>query len=225
MIEQLKTIREFFDGISVPYETLIAFEQLEAMVGEQEPVAWAVYWGLPPTRQNSVHFDKESAQAVANQIKSATEVRPLYAAPVAQQPQAKPHKPLFADLIAQHPGLREELLEMDKQPQDRPDFTDEWAGYLKDGETPFERFLRERKDVQSALKLYQRALEENERLKAQQPQAGAASSDHPLYVFATEVIHGAYRYTELPAKAKAAIAAARAQPTQAVLEKCGIIKE
>lgn len=34
-----------------------------------------------------------------------------------QQPQAKPHKPLFADLIAQHPGLREELLEMDKQPQ------------------------------------------------------------------------------------------------------------
>ena len=58
-----------------------------------------------------------------------------------------------------------------KQPQARPDFTDEWTGYLKDGETPFERFLRERKDVQSALKLYQRALEENERLKAQQPQA------------------------------------------------------
>lgn len=54
-----------------------------------EPVAWAVYWGLPPTRKNSVHFDKESAQAVANQIKSATEVRPLYAAPVAQQPQAE----------------------------------------------------------------------------------------------------------------------------------------
>lgn len=52
----------------------------------QVPVAWAVYWGLPPTRKNSVHFDKESAQAVANQIKSATEVRPLYAAPVAQQP-------------------------------------------------------------------------------------------------------------------------------------------
>lgn len=35
----------------------------------------------------------------------------------AQQPQAEPHKPLFADLIAQHPGLREELLEMDEQPQ------------------------------------------------------------------------------------------------------------
>lgn len=60
-----------------------------------------------------------------------------------------------------------------QQPQARPDFTDEWTGYLKDGETPFERFLRERKDMQSVLKLYQRVLEENERLKAQQPQAEA----------------------------------------------------
>ena len=57
----------------------------------------------------------------------------------------------------------------DKQPQARPDFTDEWTGYLKDGETPFERFLRERKDLNALTKLYQRALEENERLKAQQP--------------------------------------------------------
>lgn len=32
MKDQLKTIREFFDSISVPYETLIAFEQLESMV-------------------------------------------------------------------------------------------------------------------------------------------------------------------------------------------------
>lgn len=58
-----------------------------------------------------------------------------------------------------------------QQPQARPDFTDEWTGYLKDGETPFERFLRERKDLTALTKLYQRALEENERLKAQQPQA------------------------------------------------------
>lgn len=167
MIEQLKTIRHHLEPLknnSGVRKALTALTQLEAMVGEQEPVAWAVYWGLPPTRQNSVHFDKESAQAVANQIKSATEVRPLYAAPAAQQyeagdmasahndgfragvasvaqqphetevqcpvcnhkfyewpndkqPQAEAHKPLFADLIAQHPGLREELLEMDKQPQ------------------------------------------------------------------------------------------------------------
>ncbi len=60
-----------------------------------------------------------------------------------------------------------------QQPQSRPDFTDEWTGYLKDGETPFERFLRERKDLDALTKLYQRALEENERLKVQQPQAEA----------------------------------------------------
>ena len=43
-------------------------------------------------------------------------------------------------------------------------------------------------------------------------QAEAVPKDHPLYVFATEVIHGAYRYTELPAKAKAAIAAQGEKP-------------
>lgn len=41
----------------------------------------------------------------------------MFAAPVAQQPQAEPHKPLFAELIAKHPGLREELVGMDRQPQ------------------------------------------------------------------------------------------------------------
>lgn len=68
-----------------------------------------------------------------------------------------------------------------KQPQARPDFTDEWTGYLKDGETPFERFLRERKDLNALTKLYQRALEENERLKAQQQQqaeVGNSGFDH-----------------------------------------------
>lgn len=60
-----------------------------------------------------------------------------------------------------------------QQPQARPDFNDEWTGYLKDGETPFERFMRERKDLNALTKLYQRALEENERLKDQQPQAPA----------------------------------------------------
>jgi len=57
-----------------------------------------------------------------------------------------------------------------QQPQARPDFADEWTGYLKDGETPFERFLRERKDLGALTKLYQRALEENEQLKAQPAQ-------------------------------------------------------
>lgn len=59
------------------------------------------------------------------------------------------------------------------QQAQRPDFHDEWTGFLKDGETPFERFMRERKDLTSLTKLYQRALEENEQLRAQQPQAEA----------------------------------------------------
>ena len=145
MKDQLKTIRHHLEPLannSGVRKALTALSELEAMVGQQEPVAWGVYWGLPPTQKNSVHFDKGSAQAVANQIKSATEVRPLYAAPpaqqqyeagdmasahndgfragvasVAQQPQAEAHKPLFADLIAQHPGLRGELKAMDEQPQ------------------------------------------------------------------------------------------------------------
>lgn len=86
-----------------------------------------------------------------------------------------------ADSIHPHydtPALREvaklyakyDALYKAQQPQARPDFTDEWTGYLKDGETPFERFLRERKDLTALTKLYQRALEDNERLKAQQPQ-------------------------------------------------------
>lgn len=118
----------------------------------QEPVAWLV---CSVNSDGSLSLEhaaawKEAAHEHINDaitehgIEEAASwvVRPAYvAAPVAQQPQA------------------------------RPDFTDEWTGYLKDGETPFERFLRERKDLQSLLKLYQRVLEENERLKAQQPQA------------------------------------------------------
>jgi len=94
MKDQINSIRRAVEMATPHYQAdterfkqaLTALSELEAMAGSQEPVAWAVYWGLPPTRKNSVHFDKESAQAVANQIKSATEVRPLYAAPVAQQP-------------------------------------------------------------------------------------------------------------------------------------------
>lgn len=196
VIEQLKTIRSGIEkahiigGQDAIDKALTALTHLEAMVGAQEPVAWAVYWGLPPTRKNSVHFDKESAQAVANQIKSATEVRPLYAAPVAQQPQA------------------------------RPDFTDEWTGYLKDGETPFERFLRERKDMQSVLKLYQRALEENERLKAQ-PQAEAVLTDAVILDVARNMPNPPWG---IGSRLPDAVAFARAIE-QAVLAKCSIIKE
>lgn len=57
------------------------------------------------------------------------------------------------------------------------DFHDEWTGYLKDGETPFERFLRERKDLDALMKLYQRALEENERTKTYQQHKTFAPSE------------------------------------------------
>lgn len=116
--------------------------QLEAMAAGQEPVAWIRGSGIEMLKlENGGCATVYASEGMSNQSS------PLYAAPVAQQP------------------------------QDRPDFTDEWTGYLKDGETPFERFLRERKDMQSVLKLYQRVLEENERLKAQQPQAEAVPWD------------------------------------------------
>jgi rubrerythrin len=43
-----------------------------------------------------------------------------------------------------------------------------WGDHLKEGETPFERFMRERKDGDALLRLYQRAVAENEQLKTQQ---------------------------------------------------------
>jgi len=46
--------------------------------------AWVVYWGIGEMRKNSVHFERETAEKVAAQIKSNTEIRPLYAAPPAQ---------------------------------------------------------------------------------------------------------------------------------------------
>lgn len=48
----------------------------------QEAVAWAVYSGIGEMRKHSVHSKKDAAVEVASSIKSNTEVRPLYAAPV-----------------------------------------------------------------------------------------------------------------------------------------------
>ncbi|WP_174978044.1 hypothetical protein [Pandoraea bronchicola] len=48
----------------------------------QEAVAWAVYSGIGEMRKHSVHSEKATAVEVASSIKSNTEVRPLYAAPV-----------------------------------------------------------------------------------------------------------------------------------------------
>ena len=94
-------------------------------------------------------------------------------APPAQQPQYE-----AGDMASAHnDGFRAGAASVAQQQQARPDFNDEWTGYLKDGETPFERFLRERKDLNALTKLYQRALEENERLKDQQPQAEAVTEN------------------------------------------------
>lgn len=151
MIEQLRTIRagvaEFAEGDGQKGLGMIlgAAAQLEAMVGEQQPVAWTPtltyphyedtrFWVNGKPRQEDIDYWSQHGAGITY----------AYAAPVAQQP--------------------------------RPDFTDEWTGYLKDGETPFERFMRERKDLGALTKLYQRALEENERLKAQQPQAEPTDS-------------------------------------------------
>jgi hypothetical protein len=66
-----------------------------------EPVAWAVYWGIGDVHPNSVHFEKETAAQVASQIKSNTELRPLYAAaqPAQTAQSAEPKKEKARRLI------------------------------------------------------------------------------------------------------------------------------
>ncbi|WP_145927133.1 hypothetical protein [Jeongeupia sp. USM3] len=60
-------------------DALAAIAQHEQVPGE--PVAWVVYWGIGEMRKYSVHFEKATADEVASQIKSHTEVRPLYPGP------------------------------------------------------------------------------------------------------------------------------------------------
>lgn len=62
-----------------PQETVVDWLRERLTVGN--PVVWAVYCGLGEMRPISVHFKKEEALKVASEIKSNTEVRPLYAAP------------------------------------------------------------------------------------------------------------------------------------------------
>ena len=75
---------------------------------------------------------------------------------------------------------------------------DEWRQYLKDGETPFERFMRERKDLDALMTLYQSALQENERFKAQQDAAVANEWPAPL----SEFKEGQWWVSELDAIAR-----------------------
>lgn len=113
MIEQLKTIREALVlGIkainhlggareAMPlHDAMPALAQLEAMVGEQEPVHWRAVLDpeqVPQQLKNTMHVvgfrEKKAAEGfVAEQIDFygwRYTIEPLYAAPVAQQPQAE----------------------------------------------------------------------------------------------------------------------------------------
>lgn len=199
------------------HDAMPALTQLEAMVGE--PVAdinvrpsesggtiasvfshklpvgsWLLYRAAPVAQQPQKLEDVEQYRmrmagictAAIGYWKEGDPIHPDYDTPALRD---------VAKLYAQYDALYKA-----QQPQARPDFTDEWAGYLKDGETPFERFLRERKDLQSLLKLYQRVLEENERLKAQQPQAEAVPVVTPAMVDAYLKANTAYwqQADELP---------------------------
>lgn len=46
-----------------------------------EPAGWAVYWGLPPNRKHSIHFERATAEEAAAVIKSDTRIVPLVASP------------------------------------------------------------------------------------------------------------------------------------------------
>lgn len=71
-----KQLRARIAGIIVPVL------KSAAQSAGQEAVAWAVYSGIGEMRKHSVHSEKAAAVEVASSIKSNTEVRPLYAAPV-----------------------------------------------------------------------------------------------------------------------------------------------
>lgn len=63
--------------------TIIGMAQQSKPPAQAEPVAYAVWWGLGFMRKHSVHFERATAEDVAANIKSYTEIRPLYAGPQA----------------------------------------------------------------------------------------------------------------------------------------------
>jgi len=74
------------------------------------------------------------------------------------------------DSLSDHlQSVVEKLDEALAHPEQEP-----WGDYLKEGETPFERFMRERKDGDALLSLYRRAVAENEQLKAHPEQEPVA---------------------------------------------------
>jgi hypothetical protein len=77
----------------------------------QEPVAWM--------HKQGNHEEPSFRQLDDWEIQNGWEQYPLYTTPPAQ-PEPVQQKPLFADIIAQHPGLAEELKAMDAAPVQEP---------------------------------------------------------------------------------------------------------
>ncbi|WP_250477361.1 hypothetical protein [Caballeronia sp. INML1] len=80
-----------------------------ASEGQAEPVAWAVYWGIGNMRPHSVHFEKETAVKVASEIKSHTELRPLYTHPSAE----------IAALRERIAGMEKDARQIERQAMER----------------------------------------------------------------------------------------------------------
>lgn len=74
------------DDIAKAFQAGARLAQRTASVGDKpatsEPGAYAVWWGVGSMRVNSVHLERATAEQVASEIKSRTEIRPLsYTAP------------------------------------------------------------------------------------------------------------------------------------------------
>lgn len=160
------------DGNLLAQQLLPELDALEQAMNT--PVAWCKL-----TASGNIAYFDGKPMFMDGSVGNEHHKTPLFAAPPAQQPQAEAVPAgcvVVSAAVLRKLGIAGAVIETiarpvpAQQPQARPDFNDEWTGYLKDGETPFERFMRERKDLTSLTKLYQRTLEENEQLKAQQAQ-------------------------------------------------------
>jgi len=80
------------------------------------PEGWKLVPVVPTTAMIDAGWDEICARLNTYALTKLWDAM-LSASPQAPQA-AQPRKPLFEDLIAQHPGLREELSAMDAQPSD-----------------------------------------------------------------------------------------------------------
>lgn len=241
MKHQLQTIRHHLEPLtnnSGVRKALTALAQIEAAVGEQEPVAWCPALTYPGHEKDRAWSNgKPRKEDIEYWTLNGKGITYAYAAPVAQQSQAE-------DISAFLRSEREGWEEREPKTQAEAVPTDTERAYLigfADGKQAQQaEAVPTQGHFEADITMYYKsadltldATQEAYKSKwtqaafcgwqarhlsafsypqlsqtAPPQQAEAVQKDHPLYVFATEVIHGAYRYTELPAKAKAAIDAA-----------------